>query len=119
VLAFFIISIEAAPKRGHFDQGTALADVGQTEASPDQAAPRKNVLDLFGGGAGSDIEILGRLAQQQVANTAADNEGLEASLLKFADDIACMRTELSEPYAVFGLGDGDELFDDDLRFVTG
>jgi hypothetical protein len=30
-----------------------------------------------------------------------------------------MRAKLLEPDPVFGLGNGNELFDDDLRFVTG
>jgi len=93
--------------------------VGQSETAADQAAAWKHVLDLLGGRTGGYIEVLGRLTEQQVAHTAADNEGLETGLLQAANNIRCMRAKLLEPYPVLGLGYGIEVFNDDLRFVTG
>jgi hypothetical protein len=93
--------------------------VGQAEATPDQTAARKNRLDFFRSRAGGDVEILGRLAQQKIAHAAADDERLETCFLQGANDVGGMRTKLLEPDPVLGLGNGNERFDDDLRFVTG
>jgi len=93
--------------------------VCQAEAAPDQPAARKDRLDFLGGRAGGDVEILGRLAQQEVAYAAADDERLETRFLQGVNDVGGMRTKLLEPDPMLGLGNGDERFDDDLRFVTG
>jgi hypothetical protein len=93
--------------------------MGQAKPPTDQATTREHVLDFFGGRAGGDVEIFGGLAEQQVANTAADDERLETRLLQFAHDISCVRAKLFQPDSVFGLGNSNEFFDDGLRFVTG
>ena len=108
-----------SPERGDFNQSTGLAHVGQPESPADQAAPRKDVLDLLGRGTGCDIEVLGRLAEQQVADAAADDEALVTCLLQLTNDFTRMRAKLLEPDSVLGLGNGDEFFDDVLRCATG
>jgi hypothetical protein len=93
--------------------------VRETESAPDQAAAGENFLHLLRRGAGSDVEVLGRFAEQQVAHAPAHDVGLETGILQVADYFACVRAELLEPDSVFGLRDGDEVFNGDLRFVTG
>jgi hypothetical protein len=91
----------------------------QAESAADQPAAGKNLLHFLGRGAGGDIEVFGRLAQQQVAYAAAHDKGLETGFLQVADYFARMRAKLLEPDSVLGLQDGDEIFNDDLRFMTG
>jgi len=119
MLTFIVIGIEPAAEGGNLDQGAPLAHVGKPEAAADQAAAWKNVLDFLGRRTGGDIKVLGRLAQQQVAHTAADDERFETRLLQAANDIRRVRAKLLEPYPVLGLGYGNEVVNDDLRFVTG
>jgi hypothetical protein len=95
----------------------ALANVSQAETPPDQAATGKDLLDFLGRGTGGHVEVLGRLAQEQVAYAAADDERLEAGVLEFLDDLAGVRAKLFEPDAVLSLGDGDKFFDGGLRFL--
>jgi hypothetical protein len=107
------------PERGDFNQCTGLAHVGQPESPADQPAPGKDVLDFLGRGAGCDIEVLGRLAEQQVTDAAADDEALVTCFLQFTNNFTRMRAKLLEPDSVLGLGNGDEIFDDVLRCATG
>jgi hypothetical protein len=78
----------------------------QAESAADKPAARKHALDFLGRGAGGHIEVLGHLAEQQVANAAANDEGLEAGLLQVANDIRGMRAEFLEPDPMLGLGNG-------------
>jgi hypothetical protein len=94
-----------------------LANVRQAETPPDQAAPWKDFLDFLRRRAGGHVEILGRLAQKQVANTAADDERFIAGILELLDDLGGVRAKLLEPDAVLSLGNGDKFFDGDLRFL--
>jgi hypothetical protein len=91
----------------------------QAKPAADQAAAGKYLLHLFGRGAGGDVEVLGRFAQQQIAHAAAHDKGLKAGFLQVANYFARVRAKLLEPDSVFGLRDGDEVFNGDLRFVTG
>ena len=79
-------------KGRHLDQSATLAHVGQAKPPADKATAREHVLDLLRRGGRGHIEVLRRLAQQQVAYAAANDEGLEACILQIADDIARMRT---------------------------
>ena len=79
----------------------------------------KDVLDFLGRGAGCDIEVLGRLAEQQVTDAAANDEAFVTCLLQFTNGFTRMRAKLLEPDSVLGLGNGDEFFDDVLRCATG
>jgi len=77
-----------------FNQGPRLAHVGQAKPAADQPAAWKNVLDLFGRGAGGHVEVLGNFTQQQISNAAAHDKSLEARFLQFADDFACVRAKV-------------------------
>jgi hypothetical protein len=90
--------------------------VGQAESSSDQAAAGKDGLHLFRRRAGSDIEVLRSLAEQQIADAPADDECLETGLLQVADNLRRMGAELLEPDPVLGLGNDNELVNGDLRF---
>jgi hypothetical protein len=90
--------------------------MSQAESPADQAAAGENLLYLLRRRAGGNVEILRHLAQQQVANTAADDKSLEAGVLQFTNDIGGVRTELLQPDPVLGLGDGDKLVDGGLRY---
>mgnify|MGYP000884841574 CR=1 FL=1 len=74
--------IVTGAKRRHFDDLGAEDDVRQAEAPPDQAAVAEELLDLFGRGAGGDVEILGLASEQQVAHRAAHQIRLEARLVE-------------------------------------
>ncbi len=54
--------------------------MGEAEAAADQAAVAEQLLDLFGRGVGSHVEILGLAIDQQVAHRAADKIGAEACI---------------------------------------
>jgi len=101
-----------AAERRHLDQGAAFAYMRQAEPPADQPAARKHVVHFLGGGAGGHVEVLGRLAQQQVAHAAADDEGLVAGVLQILDDFAGVRAQLLESDAVLGRGNSDVLVDD-------
>ncbi|OIQ74112.1 hypothetical protein GALL_442470 [mine drainage metagenome] len=61
---------------GDFDDVAAEHDVHDAEAPADDEGASKQWLDLLGRGVGRDVEVLGLVAQQQVAHRAADDEGL-------------------------------------------
>ena len=67
----------------------------QAESAADQTAARKDILNLFGRGAGGHVEILGNLAQQQITNTTADNKSFKSSFLQFTYDIGRVWAEVS------------------------
>src|SRR5690554_102386 len=67
---------------GHLDDLATEEYMGQLEAPPDQPAVAESGPNLLGSGAGCHVIILRIQIQQQVAYTAADHEGLVASLLQ-------------------------------------
>ena len=117
VLVIVILVELRATEGGDLDQGPAQAHVRQAKAAADQAAARKHFLDLFRGGAGGHVEVLGRLAQKQVPHAAANDIRFVAGVLEFLDDLAGVRAKLFEPDAVLSLCDGDVFFDVGLRFL--
>ncbi len=64
----------------HFDGLAAKEDMRQTKPPADQTAVAEQLADLLRQCVRGDIEILRSEAQQQIADTAADQEGLEAPL---------------------------------------
>jgi hypothetical protein len=119
VLAFIVFAVEQPTECRNLDQRAALTHVSQPKAAADQATAWKNLLDFLGGRAGGNVEILGRFTQQQVAHAATDNKCLETRFLQAANDVGRMRTKLLEPDPMLRLRNGNEVSDDDLRFVAG
>ncbi|MCY1173866.1 hypothetical protein D9M73_140450 [compost metagenome] len=89
--AFRVIGTEG----GDFDDFTTEMDVNQLETAADDARIAKFGTDLFGGGAGGDIEVLGGDTQELVAHAATDQVGLVASILQALNDTHRMTTELA------------------------
>jgi hypothetical protein len=70
------------PERGDLDDARAEAHVDETEAAADDAAVAEKPLDLARAGVGGDVEVLGRLSDEQVAHAAAHEVGVEAVALE-------------------------------------
>ncbi len=65
------------PEGGDLDHlAAAEVDVGQPEAPPDEAAVPEDGPHLARVGVGGDVEVLGRVAEEQVAHAAAHEVGL-------------------------------------------
>jgi hypothetical protein len=91
----------------------------QAEAATDQPTTRKDVLHFLRSCARGHIEVFWNLAQQKIAHASPDDECFETRVLQVTNHFSRMRAKFLEPDPVLGLGNGDKLFDDDLRFVTG
>ncbi|MNP44958.1 hypothetical protein D3C76_1388460 [compost metagenome] len=89
--AFRVVGAEG----GDFDDFTPEMDVNQFETATDDTGVTKFGADLFRGGAGGDVEILGGDAQKLVPHAATDQVGLVASVLQALDDVHRMATELA------------------------
>jgi len=63
-----------------------LADEDDAEVGADGEGLGEEGDDLLGGGGGGDVEVLGREAEQQVADAAAGEEGLVAGVAQAAGD---------------------------------
>jgi len=70
------------PEGRGLDQPVAVHDVHQPEAPADDPAVAKQPLDLAWMGLGSDVEVLGLAAEEQIADAAADEIGLVATALQ-------------------------------------
>ena len=90
VLVYRVIGAEGRD----FDDFAAEMDMHQLEATADDPRVAELGADLFGRGAGGDVEILGRDAQQHVAHAAADQIGLVAGGLQAFDDVHRVAAEL-------------------------
>ena len=80
----------------HLDQVPRLAHMRQAKTPADQTTAREHVLNLLGRGAGGHVEILGRLAQQKVADTAADDVGLVPCILQIFHHLGGVGTQFFE-----------------------
>jgi len=65
--------------------------VGQAEAATDQAAIAKEPPDLLRMRVGSDVEVLGLALEQEIADAAADQIGLEAGRGEAVKDLEGVR----------------------------
>ncbi len=74
----------------HLDHLASRAHVHDLEAPSDDPRAAEDVADLLGRGVGRDVEVLGLVAEQQVAHAAADEVCLEAGLAQFAVDPHCL-----------------------------
>ena len=61
-------------------------DMDEAKAPPDDEGASKEWLDLFRCRVGSDVEILGRDSEEEIADGAADDERLEAFVLQAASN---------------------------------
>ena len=75
-------SADVAPEGGDLDGLGAELDVGEPEPPADDPAVAEAPLDLVGLRRRADVEVLGPASEQQVAHTAADEEGRVAELLE-------------------------------------
>jgi hypothetical protein len=93
--------------------------MGQAKPAADQAAARKDILNLLGSSARGHVKILGHFPEQQVANASADKKCFEACILQVTNDFNRVRAEFSQPNSVLGLGNGEIIINIGLRAVTG
>ncbi len=77
---FFGFLLAVGAEGGDLDGDASAHHVHDLEAPPDDARAAEQAPHLFRRGIGGDVEILGRLAQQQVAHRAADHVALEPGL---------------------------------------
>ena len=86
-----IVLLEQRPEGRDLDDlvlaAAAVDHVDDAEAPADDEGAAELVLDLFRGGVGGDVEVLGPASQQQVAHGAADDVGLEARVGQPLDDL--------------------------------
>ena len=73
-------------KGGDLDDFPPDSHMNNLKAASDDPGIAKALLDLFGGGIGGDVEVLGVLADQQIPNRAADHESIETVLLQLLND---------------------------------
>ncbi|MNZ76800.1 hypothetical protein D3C78_953180 [compost metagenome] len=79
---------------GDFDDLAPEVHVHQLEAAADHPGVAEFRAHLFRGGAGGDVEVLRRDAQQRVAYTTANDVGLVAGLLQALDHVHRIPAEL-------------------------
>ena len=82
------------PEGGHFDHVTTKDNVGQAETTANQAAVAEQRLDLLRRRIGCDVEILGRLPEQQIPDSAADQVGLIAPFVQAIEHLECILADL-------------------------
>jgi len=100
------LGVLAGAEGGDLDGLRPAHHVHDLEAAADDARAPEGGAHLFGRGAGGDVVVLGRLADQQVAHRTADDKGLEALLLQHGAHLARGRRQLLAADAV--AFDGDE-----------
>ena len=93
-LAVAAAVVAVGAEGGDFDDLAAEHHVCQAEPAADQPAVAEQRLDLFRGGVGGDVEILGMAADQQVADRAADQVGVEPAIAKAIEHAQRVRTDV-------------------------
>jgi hypothetical protein len=79
--------------------------VYQLESSADDAGAPKQGFDLFWGGVGGDVKVFGFHANDEIANRATDDVGIEPLLLQDLADFDGMTGDPGAVNAVLTLGD--------------
>ena len=103
-LVFLIGFLLAVGAEGGDLDGLATAHhMHDLEAPPDDARTAEQPPHLFRRGVGGDVEILGRLAQQQVAHRAADEVALVSRLRQRLAGFQRAVVKLVAADAMFGL----------------
>jgi hypothetical protein len=97
----FLLAVGA--EGGDLDGDAAAHHMHDLEAAPDDARTAEQPPHFFRRGIGGDVEILGRLAQQQVAHRAADDVALVSGLRQRLAGFQRAVVELVAADAVFGL----------------
>ena len=87
-LAFAEHVRRVAPERRDLDDLAAAEEhVREAEATADDAAVAEERADVVGARAGRDVEVLRAAVQEEIANAAADEVGLEAGALEPPHDL--------------------------------
>src|SRR5690554_5726568 len=77
-----MIVVVGATEGGDFDHFTAETDMDDSKAPADDARVTEQLTYLLGSGVGRNVEVLGHLAQQGIANTATDQISTEAGIMQ-------------------------------------
>jgi hypothetical protein len=94
------LGVLAGAEGGDLDRLRTAHHVHDLEAATDDARAAEGGAHLLGRGAGGDVVVLGRLADQEVAHRAPHDEGLEALLLQHRAHLARGRRQLLAADAV-------------------
>ena len=89
---------------GDFDDVAAEVDVREAEAATYQATVAKDAGDLFRAGVGGNVEVFRLFAEEQVADTTADEIGFKTGFVQLAQDFQGARVNLlfiNRVFAVF------------------
>jgi hypothetical protein len=76
-------------KGGDLDDFPPDSHMNNLKAASDDPGIAKALLDLFGGGIGGDVEVLGVLPNQQIPHRTPDHVGIETALLQLLNDAQC------------------------------
>src|SRR5262249_3903522 len=94
---FLVVDVafgRVAPERGDLDDlAVAEQHVGETEATAADPAVAEERADVVGTRVRRDVEVLGAALQEQVADAATDEVGLETGALEAADDLGGVRID--------------------------
>ena len=80
---------------GDFNHITTEHHMRQTEATADQTAVGKQLLDLLWRGIGGDIEIFRPAAEQQITYPATDQECVITGFIQAIEHLQCVITDLA------------------------
>ena len=95
VAVFFLVVLRVIGAEGRdFDDFATKVNVHQLESTTDDPRIAEFGTHLFRCGAGGDVEIFGRDAEQHVTHTAADQVSLVTGVLQAFDDIHRVTAEL-------------------------
>jgi hypothetical protein len=114
-----VIILATAPEGRHLDDFPPESHVGQSKTTSDQSGIANQIADLIGRGAGGHIEILGVLAQQQIADAAADDVGGVPGFLQTLNHLLSAGTDAIGADAVTLLRDDACLLRQWRRFRIG
>ncbi len=103
VALFVLVVAGVLAEGGGLDDLGTEKDVGQLEATSDDARVAKQPLDLVGRGRGGQIEVLGLAAEQQIAHTAPHQVGLVAIAAQTPDDLQGVRVDVVVVYGILKL----------------
>jgi hypothetical protein len=81
--------------------------VRQTKPPADEAAVAKQILDLVRVRVRDDVEVFRMAVEQQVANSAADEKGFEASALQPVQDFESVGRDVGPADVVLRARDDD------------
>ena len=104
IVLIFGFLLAVGTEGGDLDGDAAAHYMNDLKTAPDDARTPEQLAHLFRRGVGGDVEILGCLAQQQIAHRAAHDVALEAGLRQGLAGFQCAIVELVAADAVCGYG---------------